>query len=100
MDGISHAISKQWVGLILLPGVTAVAGAWCFSSFRVHWVLSNAFTASECMTAVNVSVKDQLTLSISVAVGSTIVSYVFVVLLHSSALTPVICQQTALFVIP
>ncbi|KAF8839634.1 hypothetical protein BDN67DRAFT_905166, partial [Paxillus ammoniavirescens] len=51
MDGISTSISKQWVGLILLPAVSSIA---------------------ECVTAMNVSVKDQLSLSVSVAVGSTI----------------------------
>ncbi|KIJ11960.1 hypothetical protein PAXINDRAFT_15144 [Paxillus involutus ATCC 200175] len=51
MNGISTSISKQWVGLILLPAVSSIA---------------------ECVTAMNVSVKDQLSLSISVAVGSTI----------------------------
>ncbi|KIK97756.1 hypothetical protein PAXRUDRAFT_759710 [Paxillus rubicundulus Ve08.2h10] len=51
MDGISTSISKQWVGLILLPAVSSIA---------------------ECVTAMNVSVQDQLSLSISVAVGSTI----------------------------
>ncbi|OAX41504.1 hypothetical protein K503DRAFT_490567 [Rhizopogon vinicolor AM-OR11-026] len=51
MDGISTTISKQWVGLILLPAVSSIA---------------------ECVTAINVSVKDQLNLSVSVAVGSSI----------------------------
>ncbi|KAF9223649.1 hypothetical protein BS17DRAFT_781000 [Gyrodon lividus] len=51
MDGISTSISKQWIGLILLPAVSSIA---------------------ECITAMNVSVKDQLSLSVSVAVGSTI----------------------------
>ena len=32
---------------------------------------------TECVTAVNVAAQDQLTLSISVAVGSTIVGYFF-----------------------
>ena len=47
-------ISKQWVGLILLP------------------IVGNA---AEHATAVTVSVKDKLTLSIGVAVGSSIVSF-------------------------
>ncbi|KAF8442497.1 hypothetical protein L210DRAFT_3644588 [Boletus edulis BED1] len=51
MDGIAMSISKQWVGLILLPAVSSIA---------------------ECVTAMNVSVKDQLGLSVSVAVGSAI----------------------------
>ncbi|KAH7925491.1 hypothetical protein BV22DRAFT_1064850 [Leucogyrophana mollusca] len=58
MDGISTTISKQWVGLILLPAVSSIA---------------------ECVTAVNVSVKDQLSLSVSVAVGSTIQLALFVI---------------------
>ncbi|KAF9003987.1 Sodium/calcium exchanger protein-domain-containing protein [Cyathus striatus] len=58
MDGISDSISKEWVGLILLPAITSVA---------------------ECITAVRVSVKDELSLSISVAVGSTIQTALFVI---------------------
>ncbi|KAH7884327.1 Sodium/calcium exchanger protein-domain-containing protein [Phlebopus sp. FC_14] len=58
MDGISTTISKQWVGLILLPAVSSIA---------------------ECVTAMNVSVKDQLSLSVSVAVGSTIQTTLFVI---------------------
>ncbi|OCH86071.1 hypothetical protein OBBRIDRAFT_783856 [Obba rivulosa] len=58
MDGISPAISKEWIGLILLPTVSSIA---------------------ECVTAINVSVQDQLTLSISVAVGSTIQTALFVI---------------------
>jgi Ca2+:H+ antiporter len=51
MDGISTTISKQWVGLVLLPAVSSIP---------------------ECVTAVNTSVKDQLNLSVSIAVGSSI----------------------------
>ncbi|KAF9565267.1 hypothetical protein CPC08DRAFT_720617 [Agrocybe pediades] len=51
MDGVSTTISKEWVGLILLPAVSSVA---------------------EIITAVKVSVRDELTLSVSVCVGSTI----------------------------
>lgn len=58
MDGISGTISKQWVGLILLPAVSSIA---------------------ECVTAMNVSVRDQLSLSISVAVNSTIQTTLFVI---------------------
>ncbi|TFK40399.1 Sodium/calcium exchanger protein-domain-containing protein [Crucibulum laeve] len=58
MDGVSTTISKEWVGLILLPAITSVA---------------------ECITAVRVSVKDELTLSISVAAGSTIQTALFVI---------------------
>lgn len=46
-------ISKEWVALILLPAVPSIA---------------------ECGNAIGVSVGDQVTLSISVAVGSSIVS--------------------------
>ncbi|KAL5526119.1 hypothetical protein ACEPAG_7457 [Sanghuangporus baumii] len=51
-------ISKQWVGLILLP------------------IVGNA---AEHVTAVTVSVKDKLTLSIGVAVGSSIQIALFVI---------------------
>jgi Ca2+:H+ antiporter len=43
---------------------------------------------AECVTAVNVSVKDQLSLSVSVAVGSSIVS-----LFHFSSLTKLMLMQ-------
>ena len=49
----SSGLSKEWVGLILLP------------------IVGNA---AEHVTAVTVSVKDKLTLSIGVAAGSSIVS--------------------------
>ncbi|KZT73698.1 hypothetical protein DAEQUDRAFT_424911 [Daedalea quercina L-15889] len=58
MDNLSPKLSKEWIGLILLPIVSSIA---------------------ECVTAVNVSVKDQLTLSISVAVGSSIQTTLFVI---------------------
>ncbi|KAG2035262.1 Sodium/calcium exchanger protein-domain-containing protein [Suillus americanus] len=58
MDGISTTISKQWVGLILLPAVSSIA---------------------ECVTAVNTSVKDQLNLSVSIAVGSSIQTTLLVI---------------------
>ncbi|KAJ6576471.1 Sodium/calcium exchanger protein-domain-containing protein [Mycena vulgaris] len=58
MDSISTTIRKEWVALILLPAVSSVA---------------------ECITAVNVSVKDQLDFAISVAVGSTIQTALFVI---------------------
>ncbi|KAG6851101.1 hypothetical protein H0H93_000981 [Arthromyces matolae] len=56
LDGVTSKIDKEWVGLILLPAVTSLA---------------------ECMTAVNVSVKDELSFSIGVAVGSAIVHRYF-----------------------
>ncbi|KAH9945377.1 Sodium/calcium exchanger protein-domain-containing protein [Epithele typhae] len=58
MDNVSPSLDKEWIGLVLLPTVSAIA---------------------ECVTAVNVSVRDQLTLSISVAVGSTIQTALFVI---------------------
>ncbi|KAF8558141.1 hypothetical protein OG21DRAFT_1433827 [Imleria badia] len=58
MDGIDTSISKQWIGLILLPVVSSIA---------------------ECVTAMNVSVKDQLGLSVSVAVGSAIQTTLFII---------------------
>ncbi len=76
MDHDSMSISKEWIGLILLPTVSAIAGA-CFGFGENFAVVGLIFLLvrphAECITAVNVSVKDQLTLSISVAVGSTIV---------------------------
>ncbi|KAF9524823.1 Sodium/calcium exchanger protein-domain-containing protein [Crepidotus variabilis] len=58
MDDVSTTVSKEWVGFILLPTISSVA---------------------ECITAVRVSVKDELTLSVSVAVGSTIQTALFVI---------------------
>ncbi|KAI0322589.1 Sodium/calcium exchanger protein-domain-containing protein [Amylostereum chailletii] len=58
MKDLSEAdISREWIGLILLPTVSCIA---------------------ECVTVANVSRKDQLTLSVSVAVGSTIQTALFV----------------------
>ena len=73
LDTISTSISKQWVALIMLPAVSCIAGQ-ChmrLPSTRVFTLI----VVIECATAVNVSVKDQLSLSVSVAVSSTIVSY-------------------------
>ena len=53
MEDTNLDISTEWIGLIVLTAVSSIA---------------------ECITAMNVSRKDQLTLSITVAVGSTIVS--------------------------
>lgn len=58
MDGISTMISKEWVALILLPAVSSIA---------------------ECITAVRVSVRDELATSVSVAVGSTIQTALLVI---------------------
>ncbi|KAH9037868.1 Sodium/calcium exchanger protein-domain-containing protein [Lactarius pseudohatsudake] len=58
MDKLSQRISKEWIALILLPMMSCIA---------------------ECITAVNVSRRDHLTLSVSVAVGSTIQTALFVI---------------------
>ncbi|KAJ7494761.1 Sodium/calcium exchanger protein-domain-containing protein [Mycena galericulata] len=58
MDSISETLPKPWIALIVLPTVSSVA---------------------ECLTAVNVSVQDQLSFAISVAVGSTIQTALFVI---------------------
>lgn len=70
VDGVEATIRKEWVGLILLPAVSSVAGICCVLE---RSAADSLLHIVECVTAVNVSVKDQLTLSISVAVGSTIV---------------------------
>jgi Ca2+:H+ antiporter len=72
----SGGISKEFIGLILLP------------------IVGNA---AEHVTAVTVSVKDKLTLSLGVAVGSSIVSSL---LSNCSILDLLPLQQIALFVIP
>lgn len=69
MDGISSTISKDWVGLIVLPCVSAIAGM-CDIRKKSY---QNSIIPIECITAVNVSFRDELTLSVSVAVGSSIV---------------------------
>lgn len=71
MDHLSPTISKEWIGLILLPTVSSIAGK--SDGQPSPDVLPLITCMAECVTAINVSVKDQLTLSISVAVGSTIV---------------------------
>ncbi|KAF5391563.1 hypothetical protein D9757_002363 [Collybiopsis confluens] len=58
MNGVSTTIRKEWIALILLPAVTSIV---------------------ECGNAIGVSVKDQVTLSISVAVGSSIQTALFVI---------------------
>jgi len=57
-SSVTKYVSKEWTALILLPTVRAIA---------------------DCVTAVNVSVKDQLTLSSAVAIGSTIQLSLFVI---------------------
>ncbi|KAK1226574.1 hypothetical protein PQX77_010457 [Marasmius sp. AFHP31] len=57
MDGISKTIDKSWIALVLLPAVSSIA---------------------ECSTAIGGSVKNQLTLSFNVAVGSSIQTAFFV----------------------
>ncbi|VDC04788.1 unnamed protein product [Peniophora sp. CBMAI 1063] len=58
MEETNPNISTEWIGLIVLPTVSVIA---------------------ECITAMNVSRNDQLTLSISVAVGSSIQTALFVI---------------------
>lgn len=78
IDGVatkSH-MSKEFIGLVLLPIVGNVAE---------HW------------TAVSAASKDMVTLSVSVAIGSSIVSF-SPFPARQGQLTPI--QQIALFVIP
>ncbi|KAJ7227215.1 hypothetical protein GGX14DRAFT_347613, partial [Mycena pura] len=58
MDSISSTIPKPYVALIILPAINSL---------------------SECMTGVNASAKDELNFAISVAVGSTIQTALFVI---------------------
>jgi Ca2+/H+ antiporter len=80
IDGLTTSghISKEFVGIILLP------------------IVGNA---AEHVTAVTVSVKDKLTLSIGVAVGSSIVRHIRLDP-HYVGLLTLPPQQIALFVIP
>ncbi|KAL0580944.1 hypothetical protein V5O48_001036 [Marasmius crinis-equi] len=57
MDGISKTIDKSWIALVLLPAVSSIA---------------------ECSTAIGSSVENQLSMSINVAVGSSIQTAFFV----------------------
>ena len=73
MDTISSSISKDWVGLILLPAISSVAGFYLLI-YSIFYATSQAHICKiECLSAVKVSAKDELTLSVSVAIGSTIV---------------------------
>ena len=74
---VNKYVSKEWTGLILLPVVRAIAGTWVAWLRRPSTVTHSSV---DCVTAVNVSVKDQLTLSSAVAIGSTIVSGYFLAL--------------------
>ncbi|KAJ7639866.1 Sodium/calcium exchanger protein-domain-containing protein [Mycena polygramma] len=58
MDSIATTIPKPYVALIILPAVSSIA---------------------ECITAMTVSVKDDLNFAISVAVGSTLQTALFVI---------------------
>ena len=75
MDELSPVISKEWIALILLPAVGSLAGE--YLSFSTPYSQPSFKIILECITAVNVSVKDKLSLSVSVAVGSTIASLIF-----------------------
>jgi Ca2+:H+ antiporter len=71
MDEMNTVISKEWVALILLPAVTSLAGQIC--AWLFYYTLLTI--CAESMTAVNVSVKDRLSLSISIAVGGALVGF-------------------------
>jgi len=71
---VNQYISKEWMAFILLPTVRAVAGM-CVGFDE--WPLIVIHSSIDCVTAINVSVRDQLTLSSGVAIGSTIVSCLF-----------------------
>lgn len=98
MDSLSPTISKEWIGLILLPTVSSIAGMLFNLANLINSLMGLIL---ECVTSINVSVKDQLSLSISVAVGSTIVCLdvhdTFIVIPLTDVL---LLKQTALFVIP
>jgi Ca2+:H+ antiporter len=104
IDGLVEGghISKEFVGVILLPIVGNAAGLsdpaplHSLTQCRTHILIGIV----EHLTAVTVSVKDKLTLSLGVAVGSSIVRHLpelhrraLILFLHSS-------QQIALFIIP
>jgi Ca2+:H+ antiporter len=75
IDGLTDSgkIGKEFVGIILLPIVGNAAGRvpLFFSVLRCTDLKTFSL---EHATAVTVSVKDKLTLSLGVAVGSSIVS--------------------------
>jgi Ca2+:H+ antiporter len=73
IDGLtaSGKIKKEFVGIILLPIVGNAAGTQI--SFSHACSSENWLVFVEHVTAVTVSVKDKLTLSLGVAVGSSIV---------------------------
>ena len=75
IDGLtqSGSISKEFVGLILLPIVGNAAGSQVCSP-GTPIVLTDPPHHTEHVTAVTVSVRDKLDLSLGVAVGSSIVS--------------------------
>lgn len=95
MDKLSGSISKEWIALILLPMMNCIAGG-----HSVQYPDLDSDGSEECLTAINVSRKDHLTLSISVAVGSTIVSWPTMTETSKVLTTRQTFQQTALFVIP
>lgn len=66
-------ISKEFVGIILLPIVGNAAGMGLVSS--ANHLRTDIHCLVEHVTAVTVSVKDKLNLSLGVAVGSSIVSH-------------------------
>jgi len=94
-SSVTRYVSKEWTALILLPTVRAIAGMWVAS---LSWQSIIMDCSANCVTAVNVSVKDQLTLSSAVAIGSTIVSNCFFFVVDSQSY--LLGQQLSLFVIP
>jgi len=73
-SSVTRYVSKEWTALILLPTVRAIAGMWVALP---SWKSIVTDSSADCVTAVNVSVKDQLTLSSAVGINSTIVSNCF-----------------------
>jgi Ca2+:H+ antiporter len=74
------SLSAEWVGLILLPIVSATHQRRCAPRSKSCALTPRQVgNAAEHFTAVSVSVKDKLDLSISVAVGSSIQIALFVI---------------------
>ena len=76
IDGLTDNgnISKEFVGVILLPIVGNAAGTSFLLAIGSRVSPNLLLCLTEHVTAVTVSVKDKLTLSLGVAVGSSIVS--------------------------
>jgi Ca2+:H+ antiporter len=99
IDGLTNSghISKEFVGIILLPIVGNAAGV-CPLLFSYVAFNVSIDVCAEHLTAVLSSVKDKLTLSLNVAVGSSIVRQrPFSFLVFNGIF---FFQQIALFVVP